>query len=200
MHKTIAFVLGAAAGSLLTWKLVEKKYKKIADEEITSVVERFKNREKLNDFCENADHVIYASKDIVSSIEQPKDCVKTEYAKTVQELGYSDDNTENDDCTIPIETGPEKVEPFVISPEEYGDIDDYDTKSWTYYSDSVLTDETGEIVSDPEIIIGDGLLHFGDYEDDSVYVRNDNIGCDYEILKHDKTFSEIYNKYNRVDI
>ena len=46
MNKVLMFALGAAVGSLITWKLLEKKYKDLADEEIASVVERFKNREK----------------------------------------------------------------------------------------------------------------------------------------------------------
>ena len=45
MDKAIIFIIGAGIGSLITWKIVEEKYKKIADEEIESVIERFKNRE-----------------------------------------------------------------------------------------------------------------------------------------------------------
>ena len=47
----IGFVLGAAAGSLVTWKLIEKKYQQIADEEVASVKKAYsmemaeKNRE-----------------------------------------------------------------------------------------------------------------------------------------------------------
>ena len=33
----IAFLLGAGVGSIATWKLVETKYKKLAQEEIDSV-------------------------------------------------------------------------------------------------------------------------------------------------------------------
>ena len=33
----IAFVTGAAVGSIVTWKLVETKYRKLAEEEIASV-------------------------------------------------------------------------------------------------------------------------------------------------------------------
>ena len=47
MNKLLMFTLGAAAGSLLTWKIVEGKYKKIADEEIESVKEHYKNREQM---------------------------------------------------------------------------------------------------------------------------------------------------------
>ena len=39
-------------------------------------------------------------------------------------------------------------------------------------------------------MVGDALDHFGEYEDDSVFVRNDRYKCNYEILKDVRTFEE----------
>jgi hypothetical protein len=71
----------------------------------------------------------------------------------------------------------------------------------TYYADDVLALEyadrdTGEIkydvIDDVEHTIGaDSLTHFGEYEDDSVHVRNDRLECDYEILRDYRKFSDI---------
>lgn len=191
MKQIIAFVLGATAGSLITWKLLEQKYKQIADEEIESVREYYKNRDKTFERLDSTDSVTYRStKGDAGVIEEEK----TNYNKLVTDLEYA-----SDDATIIVDHGEESIAPFVISPEEFGEMQGYDTKSWTLYADLVLADENDEIVVDPENIIGDGLEHFGEYEDDSVYVRNDNIECDYEILKHTKTFSEINNRYNSRD-
>ena len=57
-----------------------------------------------------------------------------------------------------------------------------------------MADECGEIVDDVEEIIGDGLDHFGEYEDDSVFVRSDAKRCDYEILKDLRDFSDFKKK------
>ena len=192
MDKTIAFILGAAAGSLLTWKLIEKKYKQIADEEIESVIEHYKTRDREFSKLASSDEVKTSEIKVEDYSSEKRD-----YSKKVQDLGYTneDENKTTDIHEVFIEPGVDHIEPFVIAPEEFGE-SGYDTKSWTYYADFVLTDEVGEIVVDAENIIGDGLTHFGEYEDDSVYVRNENIECDYEILKHEKTFSEI----NEVDI
>ena len=46
MNKVIPFVFGAAVGSVVTWLAVKQYYKRIADEEIESVVQRFKDRTK----------------------------------------------------------------------------------------------------------------------------------------------------------
>ena len=62
--------------------------------------------------------------------------------------------------------------------------------SLTYFADGVLADEYGVIVDNVEEIVGDGLNHFGEYEEDAVYVRNDAKRCDYEILKDERKYAE----------
>lgn len=185
MNKVIAFVVGAAAGSLLTWKLLEKKYKQMADEEIAAVKEYFRNKED-----ETKEELIERF------VEEDKlDGTRTEYTKMVNDMGYtsvsrSTEYSVEEDGSVYMAPGPEEVAPYVISPDEYGS-GDYEVKCWTCYADSVITDDEDEIVWNPESIIGDALNHFGDYEDDSVHVRNENTGCDYEILKNEHTFSEV---------
>lgn len=84
--------------------------------------------------------------------------------------------------------------PYVISPEDFGEYEDYETISLTYYKDKVLTDELNEIVEDIEETVGEeSLNHFGEYEDDSVFVRNDSKRCDYEILLVDQFYSDVYS-------
>ena len=42
-----------------------------------------------------------------------------------------------------------------------------------------------------ETIGKDSLTHFGEYEDDSVFVRNDRLKADYEILMDQRTYAEV---------
>ena len=50
----------------------------------------------------------------------------------------------------------------------------------------------GERIKDVDSVVGaESLTHFGEYEDDSVFVRNDRLKCDYEILMDTRTYSEI---------
>lgn len=74
--------------------------------------------------------------------------------------------------------------PYTISPDEYGDMYDYNTMHLTYYAeDEVLSDENDEMIDDIDGIIGlDSLDHFGEYEDDVLFVRNDKRKTDYEIF------------------
>ena len=87
-------------------------------------------------------------------------------------------------------------EPYVISPEEFDENEDYNTVSLTYYADGVLTDERDNVIVDVDSIVGeDSLNHFGEYEDDSVFVRNDELQTDYEILLDTRNYGDIYVKH-----
>lgn len=179
MNKVFIFALGAVAGSLVTWKLVEEKYRAIANDEIASVVEQFKKREeeknrilKVEEFDEPVEEPTYEFTD-----EE-----REEYTHKVEDLGYSNQPLPR-----------EYVKPYVIAPDEFGEFGN-GTRCLTYYSDFTLVDDNDQIISDPECLIGDGLEHFGDYEEDSVHVRNEALECDFEILKSEKTFSEVYKE------
>lgn len=82
--------------------------------------------------------------------------------------------------------------PYVISPDEFGQDESYETISLTYYADGVLADDDDEMVEDVENLVGfDSLNHFGEYEDDSVFVRNDRLKCDYEILLDHRKYTDV---------
>ena len=188
MKNLLYFVTGAAIGSVVTWKLIEKKYKDLADEEIESVKETFKNRKqiKIND-KETSEKFITKYKDSKDNIE---DIVSNEK--------YNIENKEevDDECnyTIDVDEGVEFVNPHIITPEEFGEYNEYKIKTLIYYADNVLTDEDDNPITSLEMeeMIGiDALDHFGEYENDSVYVRDENNEIDYEILRSEKMFSEI---------
>ena len=164
----LVFAVGAAIGSVVTWKVVKTRYEKISEEEIESVREAYKQKEK---------ETIHVTKDVAEeneSIKQALDiCKKEGYIVDVKEKEKEEENAVMND------------EPYVISPEEFGE-KDYVINSLTYYSDGIVANEKNKIVSNTEELIGkDFAEHFGDYDydPDAVYVRNDRIRVDYEILK-----------------
>ena len=192
MKKLLCFVAGAAIGSVVTWKLIEKKYKDLADEEIESVIETFKNRKPRI----TKDEVKETVEKVINKFKEPKETVED----IVTSEGYyteDEEETEEDDesnYTVDVDPGVEVIVPYVITPEQFGEYDEYGTKTLTYYADNVLTDEIDSPITSDEMItmIGpDALDHFGEYEDDSVYIRDEMNEMDYEILKSEKMFSEI---------
>ena len=191
MKNLLCFVAGAAIGSVVTWKLIEKKYKDLADEEIESVKETFKNRKPRitkDEVKETVEKVINKWKEPKETVE---DIVTIEGYSTEDEEGIEEDES---NYTIDVDPGVEVIMPYVITPEQFGEYGEYGTKTLTYYADNVLTDEIDNPITsgEMEIMIGpDALDHFGEYEDDSVYIRDEMNEMDYEILKSEKMFSEI---------
>ena len=89
---------------------------------------------------------------------------------------------------------PKKAEPYTISPDEYTENEDYEEIQLTYYADGVLTDQFDRRLTYAEIlehIGGKSLDKFGEYEDDTVYVQNDNEKMIYEIVKDDRLSTEV---------
>ena len=174
------FALGASVGSVVTWKLLKTKYEQIANEEIASVKEVFTKKYGT------------AKQKKLEKPEKPKKEVTVqEYAAELAKNGYvrySDTETE--------EGGGKNMKkhrgPYVITPDEYGENHDYEIVTLYYCADKVLVNEYDEVIEDVEGTVGEeSLTHFGEYEADSVFVRNDAMKIDYEILLDARNFREL---------
>lgn len=86
-------------------------------------------------------------------------------------------------------------QPIVISPEDYGEEEYYDQIEFIYLNDDILMNENYEVVENRERFIGDALNHFGEYEEDSVYVRNDSLKAYFAILKDERKSTDIPKMY-----
>lgn len=177
INGVIIFSLGAAVGSAVTWRYTKNFYEKRAQEEIDSVKDSFGKRFKPKEFKIDSSE---EKADVVINYEEKPDIL--EYAKVLENEGYKTSDKSNVSSS----------KPYVISPDEFGDIDDYDQVSLTYYADEVLADENDDQIIDVDDVVGsESLTHFGEYEDDSVFVRNDRLKIDYEILMDARPYSEV---------
>ena len=195
MKNLLCFVTGAAIGSVVTWKLIEKKYKDLADEEIESVIETFKNRKPRI----TKDEVKETVEKVINKYKKPKEIVEDIVTAERYSIENEEEIDEDDESnyTVNIDNDDTVITPYVIEPERFGEYNEYGTKTLTYYADNVLTDEIDNPITSEEMVtmIGpDALDHFGEYEDDSVYIRDEMNEMDYEILKSEKTFSEIQER------
>ncbi len=161
LNKLFIFAVGITAGSAVTYIALKEKYEILAQEEIASVKETF--RENLSKIK-----------------EQEK--MNTDYETIIHNYISNNDEKEEKDSTD---------KPYVISPDEFGEFEEYEIITLTYYSDDILTDDCDEPVENIDEVVGlEALTHFGEYEDDAVYVRNDRLKCDYEILRDDRQHFE----------
>lgn len=189
----IAFLAGTAIGGMAAWRVANERYAKISEEDILSVKEAFRNREqKLKDEIEELKSKLEVTEcseeekvpsTILSTNEHQDKGDINEYVRMVNRTKYAH-------TSVPQKEDHSVEAPYVISPEEFGEMDGYTQISLTYFEDDILSDENGVIIDDPEEIVGDALNHFGDYEEDSVFVRSDPKRYDYEILKDLRSYAE----------
>lgn len=185
----LGLIIGGVAGVAASWQYFKMKYQDISDEEIASVKETFARREPLE-----------IDPDMQNKAEQArkKPDIST-YANILKENGYRDYNAESQEKPKKQPVEIEEDKPYVISPDSFGEMDDYNRISLTYYADGVLADEDDEVVDDVDATVGsDALNHFGEYEDDSVFVRNDSRKCDYEILLDTRNYVDVAKQKPRV--
>ena len=197
----LVFAVGAAIGSAATWKFVKDKYEKIAQEEIESVKKVFSDRfngsneetssEESDEEMSEEDPVSDCRKICWEELEDldPSELEEEEYqADLIEYEGIANTYKEGGADNMPTS---EPREPYVIEPIEFGELDDYKTFELTYYEDGILEDEDYDIVKNPEEILGPYALgSFGEYEDDSVFVRNERLRADFQILKDYRTYDE----------
>lgn len=200
LSKIFIFATGAAVGSVVTWKVLKTKYEQIAQEEIDSVKEVFSKRiDDAKDIFKKTEYAestptgnIVSEQDELYTVTQEKPDIR-EYAAKLQERGYF--NYSDKSGSAKKEEASNVDAPYVITPEEFGENEEYDTVSLTYYADKILTDDQNNLIEDVEDVVGnDSLTHFGEYEDDSVFVRNDRYKTDYEILLDTRNYRDVINK------
>lgn len=182
----IAFVAGAAVGVAASWRVLDTKYKKLADKEIASVKELFYSKPvENNEESDESEKEKFEQSPEEDFAEEDKE----EYVNLASNYtNYATKSVVEEEPNVEITDS----EPYVISPVELGDCD-YDVIDLIYYEgDNTLTDEEDEIINDVGELIGwESLEHFGEYEDDSVCVRNDIRKVDYEVLLDVRKYSEV---------
>lgn len=163
-----AFGLGVAIGSVVTWRVLKTKYEQIAQEEIDSVKEVFANRR------ENV-----VSEDFT---EEEKD----ELVAEINKLNYNTCSTDKKEDTKDVDA------PYVISSDQYGEYYGFDLESLTYYADGVMTNDNDEVIEDVERIIGEEWKEFMiEDEEECVFVRNETLETDYEVVSDPRKYSEV---------
>lgn len=174
----LMFVAGAAVGSIATWKFVKTKYERIANEEIESIREVYFKKEASAKVSAKENETKQESN--IYEMKEYLECIK-------ENRYYKEENKEEGDPDM-------NDSPYVISPDEFGNLDEHTCVSLTYYADGVLADDWDTPVICPDEEVGPDIAsHFGEYEadKDTVFVRNETLKIDYEICRDLRTYAEV---------
>ena len=181
----LTFAAGVGAGILGTWRHFKKKYDLMAEKN-RELYEAWRKEEPA---AEPEPEKEETPEEAVKKIQQEKadrtEDIK-EYVEMLNKVSYGKSSNGKK-----VHRGP-----YVIPPEDYDEFEDYDAIELVLYKDGVLADRELNIVKDATIKLGDFYNHFGEYEEDSVFVRNDIFHADYEILRDEQTYREALNSRN----
>lgn len=174
----LSFAVGALAGSAASYFILKKRFEKIAQEEIDSVKEAFRNKHD-----EESTENVEAVEEHTPVYEDVKEAELKEYNDILKTNNYGGDSV--------VKETPSYIR--IISPVELGEDECYKIVGLTYYADGVLVDDKGNIVNVDDTIGAESLKYFGEYDEDAVHVRNMKLETDYEVLLDERDYSEVFN-------
>ena len=183
IKNVLLFTAGLVMGSVVTWKMTKDKYEQWANDEIRMMREYYNQKEEEYYEEEDPDEEPIEAEVRTERSTKPD---LTEYTSRLNESGYTDyseiskkDEEEDNESDM-------EEKPYVISPEEFGDFDDYETIELTYYKNGYVTDDQDILMSNDEVeeAIGwNNITRMGEYEEDALHIKNEKRKTDYEILQ-----------------
>lgn len=189
-----ALCLGAgfAGGYLVAKKQLEQYYADLADEEIESVKEVWRNKAGFVPVQSDSD----APEEVKSLLGAPKkiDTNRTPYHSLAGKY-QTEPEEEIEAVDIPklVDAPINPEHAYQITPEEFaGGFGHHDKVSLQYYyEDDTLIDEREQVLENVDLCVGDCLSEFSeDLETNTIWVRNERLGVDYEIDRINASFLE----------
>lgn len=204
-------LIGSATTYVVVSKALSKKYRDIAEEEIASVKESYdllhktgpysdpkKAMERFEELSNEVDAMEESYKDMLDENGYFKDEILDEGEETEELMTVRpplpDGRPDPQDIVEKIldeRPEPPRYEgtdkPYVIKVDEFmQDNEEYDKITVTYYEyDNTLASEDDSIINDHRTIIGEEFPNYIGWEsgsDHCVYIRNERIGSDFEVL------------------
>lgn len=183
-NSSVYFVTGILTGALPTYWVTKKILRRRYDEAASREIQHILNK-NLDDFIPSQIREELVDRDISSKdSEDTYNEIVSEY-----EIG-TEPPVLVTDSDIPDEPHDPNV-PYVISQFVFLEEDTQIKTALAYYEDDdVLIDEDLVIVDDITATVGNALQNFGKGSNnpDVVYVRNDRLDLDMEVVRHEGSF------------
>lgn len=194
-------LIGFAGGFELAKRRLKTKYEKLAEKEIAEA-RAFYNR--LNKEVATPQEAVEVVSPLVG---EAADAMLRYQGQSVTEEDTEPDVTVDVNVNVFTENEPDEVfdlereklnrtskAPYIISHEEFLEAEpEYNQVTLTYYEgDDTLVDEKDDPIPIPDDIVGEESLQRFGYGSDSsrsVYVRNDRLALDFEVVKSDGKFA-----------
>lgn len=187
---SLVFVAGAIVGGFVTKKYIE--YKSQINDEV-----EYEECETHEDIVEEANDTSVENEETINEEIKISSVDDESYKKLLAELQYTVEQEAEDfvERMIPKqEEVRDTSRPYNISPDEFEEIDEYDSDEYTYYADGYVTDSYGMPISDEDIFntIGEDFdTYFGSYDDDQIWIRNERLRMDFSVVRDIDRFVDV---------
>ncbi|MDO4378317.1 MAG: hypothetical protein Q4C64_04085 [Erysipelotrichia bacterium] len=201
-----AFSVGYSIGKMKTKKTYEEEIERKDQELERCHYQIQRQNDKIIELKNISDNIRMKNETFVSALKNDTDSSEDEIKRIIDTYGGDNypkpkdldiddhpyDNDEDDHPLVKVmddaavDSIIKKSKPKLIKVEDFGEIFTYDTETlYLYRDDSILADENDDIIENEDELIGDCLdkFNFRDSNETSIYVRNDRLRTDYEILK-----------------
>ena len=201
------FSIGFVSGILATKLYMKKQNEKIEEEveiesekmpggeipENNDVIERMEEMtEEFEEFEERIKNEGYYVNEKTTVISESGDIMYDSDRPDPPVCRYDEEGYEMEEYTVMADR------PYNIPPEEYEVYCEADgtwnSEEYTYYADGYVTDSQGLPVSPEDVIrcIGTEFPNwFGTYEDDQIWIRNDELRMDFSVVRDLDNFVDI---------
>ena len=182
------FSAGISIGGLISYVITKDKYETIMNKEIEEIRKYYKD--KYENIKEDDEEKIKEKGDY-------REIVREYVSKhVIEEEDYNCDDEEDNHYTImesrDLTNGVDFDESKKIESWEFGEQPLYETETIILYSDGVATNDLGDVIDNLEEIMGvDQYREFKESSDESIFIRNDLLRMDYEIVKDDWRYEDL---------
>jgi len=192
--------IGLGAGYLIANRLLETKYEKISEQEIDQMREHFRERmvarERKPDLSDLNKRIVdagYAGPGD-PNVSKPPDEIRNVFESKKDSMDGWDQEAET--------ASREHREIYVIHQDEYGDTN-HEKATLSYFEgDDVLCDGHDRVIDNQTGLVGDECLdRFGHGSGDRniVYIRNERLNIDLEVIRSEKTYAEEVHGFKHED-
>lgn len=207
---------GAAAGYVVAMKRLEAKYAEIADKEIAQARAFYKILDKdgypspaefiqakraaeENSFAQDQAVITRDQEQALSAEyrgEKMAPDVEEGMVEVVENIFVNGQAIDRNEFDYEVEVPLRGMAPYIIHEEEFlSGEKDYPTAALAYFAgDDVLCDDKDDVITDVDGTIGvDNLMRFGHGagSPDALFVRNDTLEIDFEIVRDHNKFTVV---------
>jgi len=183
LKQILYFSIGAALGAVTAWYLTKRHYETFIDDEIEEVKERYRDEHQ-----EENDRKTYQAK--VRTLGYVEPVTVRNGSDNGEDYILKDDVEEELRVTNPF-PGERADIPYTIGPDAYAEeyVGTFDKETITYWAgNDMLVTDADEILEINDTIGRENLEKIGEFEENTVFVRNERLGMDFEVVCMEGTY------------